>query len=462
MFDKGKRKEKDMFDLKEYKFSRYNHKIVMNGNVYMYNAFSGGFCKFRQEFKEKALEVDFNDDASMKKIAQFPDEVIGELIKGCFVIPKGTDEFAIIKSRHLVSRFSDNNALSLTLVPTMACNFRCTYCFEADKNYPCNYMSDEVIEAIITLIDTKLKDGGELAITWYGGEPLIRFDIIKKLQIKVLEIAKKKNLSFNSAIITNGFLLTKQVSDEFVELGIRFAQVTIDGTREIHDAKRIAANGQGTFDTIIENILEINKDLTVSIRVNIEKDNVGVMSDFMDYLIKIGIAKAKNIKLYFAVVKNYGIESSTLCNHYTVKEFAEEEVKLNELAYSKGIYIKNNIDPNVYVCGSLSPKTFVIEPDGTMQKCWGLVGEKESAIGNILDLNASDACYIQNLAKWYSWTKFENEECRECNVLPVCMGGCPLHTLDGKLNEDYKCSTYKYNLEKILSMVAKNYANNLD
>ena len=110
----------------------------------------------------------------------------------------------------------------------------------------------------------------------------------------------------------------------------------------------------------------------------------------------------------------------------------------------------------------MSPKTFVIEPDGTMQKCWGLVGEKESAIGNILDLNASDACYIQNLAKWYSWTKFENEECRECNVLPVCMGGCPLHTLDGKLNEDYKCSTYKYNLEKILSMVAKNYANNLD
>ena len=71
MFDKGKRKEKDMFDLKEYKFSKYNHKIVMNGNVYMYNAFYGGFCKFRQEFKEKALGVDFNDDTSMKKLHNF-------------------------------------------------------------------------------------------------------------------------------------------------------------------------------------------------------------------------------------------------------------------------------------------------------------------------------------------------------------------------------------------------------
>lgn len=449
--------DKRMICLKDYKFSKYNHKLIMNGDVYVYNAFSGGFCRFHDDNREIVSDIDFSENTCLEKIAQLPSDVISGLIKGCFIIPKKRNEFAIVKSRHFVNRFSDTNSLTLTLIPTMACNFRCTYCFEADKHYPNNCMSDEVIDAILNLIDSRLKENGQLVITWYGGEPLLRFDIVKKLQSKILRMANKKKLTVNSAIITNGYLLTKEVSDELVEQGIRFAQVTIDGTKEIHNSKRIAANGEGSFDTIIKNILGTNSNLKISIRVNIDKDNIEAMPEFMDYLVKIGITRADNISLYFAVVKDYGSEGSALCSHYTVKEYAKEEVRLNEIAYSKGIYIHKNINPNIYVCGSLTTKAFVIEPDGTIQKCWGLAGDKNSAVGSILNLNCVDENYMQNQAKWYSWTKFDNPECKECKVLPICMGGCPLHTIDEKLNDDYKCSTYKYNMESMLNLIATKY-----
>lgn len=54
-------------------------------------------------------------------------------------------------------------------------------------------MSDEVIDAILNLIDSRLKENGQLVITWYGGEPLLRFDIVKKLQSKILRMANKKS-----------------------------------------------------------------------------------------------------------------------------------------------------------------------------------------------------------------------------------------------------------------------------
>ncbi|MFG6323813.1 MAG: SPASM domain-containing protein [Lachnospiraceae bacterium] len=74
-----------------------------------------------------------------------------------------------------------------------------------------------------------------------------------------------------------------------------------------------------------------------------------------------------------------------------------------------------------------------------------------------MNLNCVDENYMQNQAKWYSWTKFDNPECKECKVLPICMGGCPLHTIDEKLNDDYKCSTYKYNMESMLNLIATKY-----
>lgn len=110
---------------------------------------------------------------------------------------------------------------------------------------------------------------------------MIYFDILKKLQLKVNELSKKKNLSVYSSVITNGYLLNKEISDELVELGITFVQVTIDGDKHTHDERRMLHNGNGTYDRIIQNLLEANDKLNIAVRVNISKDNTDCMDSFL-------------------------------------------------------------------------------------------------------------------------------------------------------------------------------------
>lgn len=450
-----KREEQEMNELKDYKFSNYNHKIELEDKLYLYNAYSGGFCKLDDEFRDIISEISFEPEDDVNKLAELPKFIISGLIKGSFIIDKGIDEFALIKEQHLLSRFCDTNSLGLTLIPTMGCNFRCSYCFEADKCYPNDSMSDEVMDAIIQLIDTRLKDNGYLSVAWFGGEPLLKMDIIRKMQKRMNEIAKRKNLVFGASIVTNGYAMTKEISDELVELGIKGVQITVDGPQELHDSKRFLANGKGTFNKIIENILVCNSKLHISIRVNIEKDSLPLMPKFIDYLVEIGVNKKKNISVYFAIVRDYSSSNGVaLCSCISVKEFAKEESKLNQMAHKKGLSIPEKINPNISLCSSLSPKGVVIEPDGTIQKCWGHVGESKSAVGNILEPTTSNTQYRINESKWYSWTGFDKKECRECKILPLCMGGCPLHTMDDSLKDNFKCSTYRYNLDTVLKLVA--------
>lgn len=444
--------------LNEYKFSKYNHKISLDGNIYMYNALSGGFCKFDDDVKSTIDNIDFTNDKQINDLHVLPMEIIDGMKKGGFILNKDLDEFSLIKSKHFIARYADTNSLGLTLIPTLACNFRCTYCFEAGNQYPNIQMSEDVMDAVLKLIEDKLNINGNLNISWFGGEPLLSFDVIEKMQVKILEIVERKKLNFGSAIITNGYLLSKEISDKLVALKINFAQITIDGPKEIHDQKRVLINGQGTFDVLVNNILKANENLNISIRVNVQKDNISMLENFIDYLVNIGIGKSKNIKVYFAVVKDYSaVNSSISSNCFSVKEFAKEEVALNKIAYQKGLNINYRINPNITVCGSLSPKSLVIEPDGKIQKCWETVGDDEKSVGNLLLPNTSTPKNVKNLSQWYAWSDFDSVKCRECNILPICMGGCPLHSLNEQSIKDssnYQCHAYKYNLNSVLELIA--------
>ena len=442
--------------LEQYKFSMFNHKVFKDGKLFLYNAYSGGFCMCDDIMKKTFKDVTFV--MNPKEILQnLPQKYITELMRGRFIVRKDLDELKLIKSKHYLYRFSTQNVLNLTLIPTHACNFRCPYCFEADKEYHRDKMSEEVMSEIIKLINDKLNDKGTLTITWFGGEPLLALDIIEKLQRQILEIVNEKHLTFNSGIITNGYLLTKSISDKLVDLGVSFAQITLDGDREMHNTKRCLLDGkEGTFDRILENIKSSNEKLRLSIRINIDHDNENTISTLIDYLAEINLSQRENISFYFAIVKDFGSKQSALCSYLSVKEFSEVETELFKYAESKGIYMKAKLNPNIGLCGSLSPNTIVVEPNGKLQKCWGLVGNPDTFVGDLLHEEDEDA-NLCNQVKWYAWSPFEKEECQNCNIFPLCMGGCPLYTIEEDMDDSFKCSTYRFNLEKILGIMAEQY-----
>ena len=135
----------------------------------------------------------------------------------------------------------------LTICPTMACNFDCPYCFETHR---AGTMSEAVQDQVAALADRLLAASGadELSIVWYGGEPLLAPDVIKRLT-RLLEAACSKHCAgIRASVITNGYLLDREMVRLLVGNRVKSARVTVDGMGSAHDATRHLAGGGVAFD----------------------------------------------------------------------------------------------------------------------------------------------------------------------------------------------------------------------
>lgn len=194
--------------LQELKFSRYNQKVELSGKLFLYNALTGGYASVDEEYRDNFDKCDFKKLDSMKELAELPNAIINQLMEGGFIIPKNFDEFNVIKSMHYRGRFGANKALTMTLIPTMNCNFRCPYCYEKDKKYPVKKMTTEVMDAIIKYVESRIDSVDHIFVTWYGGEPLLGLHEIRIMQNKLIELASQKDVQVSGMIITNGYAVS--------------------------------------------------------------------------------------------------------------------------------------------------------------------------------------------------------------------------------------------------------------
>lgn len=448
-------------DFNKYKMSKYNRHFIKDSNLFIHNSFTGAFVKIDDHYRPVIEQALCDRPGSLSVLSELPESIQQGMIKGGYIINQDVEEFNILKSLHSLARFKGGNTLVLTLLPTLGCNFRCPYCFEKEGNYPTKKMSQNVIDAIVDYVDKNLNNDGHLSISWYGGEPLLAFDVIEKCLNQLNQLAQVKNLTIKSSMVSNGYLLDKKMSKKLLELGIDLVQVTIDGPKEIHDQTRILANGKGSFSKIIENLQQIDDSLNVSIRVNIQKSNIARFSDLLESLKQAGLNNKRNIQVYSAPVRDYSSDDAYVYSScYSTGEYSVEELRMNEQLQEYGFKVGENISPNLSVCGAISENALVIEPDGTLQKCWNVVGEQNERVGNILYPDkeySNNSVEMINLSKWYSWSGYENVECKSCKALPLCMGGCPYYTINQNEkfeSEEYKCSSRKYNMEDVLISIS--------
>ena len=150
----------------------------------------------------------------------------------------------------------------LILQLTQRCNLRCTYCAyttnigESQGRGHANYdMEWEVAKKAIDFFAMHSIDNPNPKISFYGGEPLLMFELLKQCVTYSENIFQEKNISF--AITTNGTLLSDEVVD-FLELHNIELTISVDGLKEIHDVhRRFASNGAGSFDVVKKNIMKI-------------------------------------------------------------------------------------------------------------------------------------------------------------------------------------------------------------
>jgi len=386
-------------------------------NIYTKCNFKDGYDVVYQPFAQSLVLVPSDtaralENNELDKID--PKELQKHLKQGIIVEDKDL-ELAEIKLYHWRKKM-DTSRFGMTLIPTYLCNFKCSYCYEAVSydgiNDDTRMMSADICESIILLTEKKIKEGAKsVTCHWYGGEPLLACDTVIDMTKKLAALCEEKEVKFNARIVTNGYLLNEVTAKAIGDAGITDVQITIDGLAEKHDKLRFLKTGEPTFERIIENIRTSYKYFKrINLRVNVGEGNSDAAVEVRKY-IKENIPEAENISVYLSQMF---LEDGTFMDE---DMFSCEKSKF----FDSGDKIEALDMRRATFCILNDPDGTVIDCRGDVFACWEWLSE-ENIIGN-LQLSGIIK-YNKRFYEHVFYDPTEDEKCRDCNILPLCMGGC--------------------------------------
>lgn len=429
------------------KKSKYNKIINLeDGKTIAFNSVTCALAEVDAEFLDTLENI---ENINVDELTPEKKELIDNMMEGNFIVDDMLDELKLIKYRNYSGKFS-SSGIGLVIAPTLACNFACPYCYETAKS---GIISKEVQDSLLEMIEDTAKHKYDVDITWYGGEPLIAKEVIFDFSRRAIEICEREGVRYGAYIVTNGYLIDEDVISKMKEAHITGAQITVDGPPSIHNTRRILKNSdEPTFDRIIHNVklLMQNGITNIAIRINVDKTNVNHVEELLDILEREGV---KDVVVNLGHVSAY----TEACNGVTdscmdTEEYAAQDSKYQKILHERGYQISGRYPfyPSIkanYCCAD-HVSAYVIDPEGYMYKCWNDVGNQKRAVGNVCTIKdkMDDKMFAMNL-EYIMWGPFEHEKCRECDILPICMGGCPYKGITG--NEP-SCEKWVYNLEQTI------------
>ena len=443
--------------MNKYVFSRYNVLIAEDQDVAIYNSLTNAMAVMSCE-EYSLLERFVADGVDLLNDPQERDFLDRCLINN-FLIPADVDERERIKEK-VDELKAGRNALTLTILPTLSCNFNCNYCFEGvDKKSV--MMNAQTQNSIVTWLKRNSAELQKVNVTWFGGEPTLGLDVIRSLSKRMMDYCQEKDIAYNASIITNGSMLTTETMQVFKECRISWIQITLDGPRDVHDKVRyFKRDNKGSFDTIMENVrgFQATTPVRTTFRVNVDSRNENQCYQMIDEVAD-ELKGVKNISMYFAPIH----ASTSLCKHisaFTLEalHYAEIETKLIEYANKKGL-CSISLPPHLMgMCGAAKENGLVVGPNGDVHKCWETVSMDSYKIGN---LNDPDFNLYEAGKAWTTWSPFAEKECLDCRIMPNCMGMCTYRFL---FKENYSgnsaltpCPSIKFDLENRLRLYLKKF-----
>ena len=413
------------------------------------------------------------DDSAIQKIldnnyTDFDDELLDLLFSMEIIIPENENEFEEIMIQNN-SLLDVNSHLDLTIQPTANCQLGCHYCAQEHSK---NNMNNDVYARTLERVTSKLesKKFKNLSVTWYGGEPLNALSQLKKISTEIIELCKINNVEYDGSIITNGLSLKPNIfKDLYLNHNVLHYQITLDGTAEHHDKRRITKKGEHTFNIIFKNIIDIiNLDCyqekvkePILIRTNIDKTNLNSIKDLVD-LFAENDAQGK-IQFSFAPIVDWGDKKYGTIDGFTKRDFADIEIDVLLYAHQKGFLIDTSLVPKreFMPCMVVAKDSEVFDAFGNVYPCYEFTytpayNEDKHKIGNLLDKNfiPNDLATTRN---WYNDIRKEDfANCNKCELLPVCGGGC----VKNWYNDETGCPSFKFNISDrlLIDYLNKNQA----
>lgn len=378
---------------------------------------------------------------------KYPEAGIREAVSDCRELEEAGVLFTEDIYENAIENFSHRPTVVKALCLHIAhdCNLACRYCFAEEGEYHGRraLMTYEVGKQALDFLIANSGNRRNLEVDFFGGEPLMNWQVVKDLVKYGREQEKKHNKNFRFTLTTNGVLLNDEVM-EFCNREMANVVLSIDGRKEVHDFMRPFRKGKGSYDLIIpkfQKFAESRNQEKYYVRGTFTRHNLDFAEDVL-HLADLGFKQISVEPVVALPEEEYALREEDIpqiCEEYD--RLAAEMIKRHKEGKEFNFFhfmIDLTGGPCVYKrlsgCGS-GTEYLAVTPWGDLYPCHQFVGEEEFLMGNVFDgLKATE---LQEEFK--GCNVYAKEKCRNCFARFYCSGGCAANAykFQGSINDAY-------------------------
>ena len=364
---------------------------------------------------------------------------------------------------------SGNVVKALCLHVAHTCNLNCSYCFASQGKYHGEraIMSYEVGKRALDFLIENSGTRRNLEVDFFGGEPLMNWDVVKDLVKYARSVEKEHNKNFRFTLTTNGMLIDEDAI-EFANKEMSNVVLSLDGRKEIHDLTRVDYAGNGSYDRIVpkfKELVESRGGQGYYMRGTFTHANPDFTKDVF-HMADLGFTELSMEPVVSAPDDPMALTPEDL---EVVKEqyeiLAKEMIKREREGRGFTFYhymIDLTAGPCIYKrisgCGS-GTEYMAVTPWGDLYPCHQFVGEEKYKLGDIWNGVTNDSLREE----FRSCNAYAREDCKDCWAKLYCSGGCAANAYHatGTIRGVYKpgCELFKKRIEcAIMIKVAEDAA----
>ena len=413
------------------------HKYFLNG-FYIVIDVNSGAVHVVDELAYRML--DFFDAKLPEKC---PDDVESELRSEGFSSPDIFDTFAELRTLcNDDSLFSEDTykpfADMLTCAPIKSmclniahdCNLRCGYCFAAqgDFGHGRKLMPFEVGKAAIDFLIANSAGRHNLELDFFGGEPLMNFDVVKQVVEYARSIEKEHNKNFRFTITTNGVLLNDENID-FINREMSNVVLSLDGRREVNDKLRYTVNNKGSYDTVVpkyQKLVSERGDKEYYVRGTFTKYNLDFTKDVL-HISELGFDQISVEPVVTDPSVPYALTEEDLPAIFEEYEGLAKLLIERKKSGNSFNFFHFMIDLDQGPCAikrlrgcSCGNEYVAVTPEGDIYPCHQFVGMEEWRMGSVFDGSID----MEKKSMFSKANIYSKPECTGCWAKFYCSGGC--------------------------------------
>ena len=361
-------------------------------------------------------------------------------------------------------------ALCLHIAHT--CNLNCSYCFASQGKYHGEraLMSFEVGKRALDFLIENSGSRRNLEVDFFGGEPLMNFDVVKRLVEYARSIEKEKNKNFRFTLTTNGVLVDDDVID-FANREMSNVVLSLDGRREVHDRYRVDYAGNGSWDKIVpkfQKFVAARGGKNYYMRGTFTHANPDFLED-IKVMLDLGFSELSMEPVVAAegdpAALTEGDKAIVLDQYEKLAELMLRRDKEGKpfTFYHYMIDLKGGpcIYKRISGCGS-GTEYMAVTPWGDLYPCHQFVGDEKFKLGDIW--NGVSNTEIQK--EFASCNVYAREECRDCWAKLYCSGGCAANAYHstGSVRGVYKygCDLFRKRMECAIAVAVARETGDLE